>query len=126
MTTSAGSLALLDTGDVIKIAFGKEMQTPVGRQMFVRDADGTIADIRCCRRNTNLHIERGSGDAWRSVVPGQFRDHDRDAYRALGVAAGSSAGLQLNVTVTSGSFVDIAGNTWDIPGSDDVILGAPD
>jgi hypothetical protein len=30
------------------------------------------------------------------------------------------------VTVTSGNFADIAGNTWDVPGSDDTIVGAPD
>ena len=42
------------------------------------------------------------------------------------VAAGATAGLQLNVAVTSGSFTDIAGNTWDINGSDDVVIGAPD
>ena len=45
---------------------------------------------------------------------------------ALVVAAGASPGLQLNVTATSGGFADIAGNAWDLNGSDDVILGAPD
>jgi len=30
------------------------------------------------------------------------------------------------VTVTSGTFTDIAGNTWDVAGSDDIVLGAPD
>jgi hypothetical protein len=28
--------------------------------------------------------------------------------------------------VTSSSFADVAGNTWDINGSDDIVLGAPD
>src|SRR6185503_17228954 len=40
VTTSAGSLALLDAGDVIKIAFGKPMRSPVGSQLRVQDADG--------------------------------------------------------------------------------------
>jgi hypothetical protein len=44
----------------------------------------------------------------------------------LTIAGGSNSGLQLNVTVTSGTFGDIAGNTWDVPGSDDSVLGAPD
>jgi hypothetical protein len=43
-----------------------------------------------------------------------------------GVTAGATAGLQLNVTMTSGTFLDIAGNPWDIAGSDDVVVGAPD
>lgn len=45
---------------------------------------------------------------------------------ARGVTAGATAGLQLNVTVTSGDFVDFAGNPWDVNGSEDVTLGAPD
>jgi hypothetical protein len=45
---------------------------------------------------------------------------------ARGVTPGTTSGLQLNVTVTRGDFVDFAGNTWDINGSDDVTLGAPD
>ena len=47
ITTSAGSPALLDIGDVIKIAFDKTMQSPLGTQMTVRDVDGTIAEVRC-------------------------------------------------------------------------------
>jgi hypothetical protein len=42
------------------------------------------------------------------------------------VTAGATAGLQLNVTITSGGFADLAGNGWDVNGSDDVTLGAPD
>jgi hypothetical protein len=30
------------------------------------------------------------------------------------------------VTITSGNFVDVAGNGWDVAASDDVVLGAPD
>ncbi len=126
VTTSAGSPALLDAGDVIKIAFGKEMQTPAGRQLRVQDADGTIADIRClqseqaCTLNAATETLGGASYPANTVVTITMRT------QPLVVAAGSSAGLQLNVTVTSGNFADIAGNTWDVNGSDDVVLGAPD
>jgi hypothetical protein len=126
VTTSAGSPALLDAGDVIKIAFGKEMQTPAGRQMRVQDADGTIADIRClqteqaCTLNAATETLGGTAYPANTVVTITMRTPP------LVVAAGSSPGLQLNVTVTSGDFADVAGNTWDVNGSDDTVLGAPD
>jgi hypothetical protein len=126
VTTSAGSPALLDAGDVIKIAFSKEMQTPAGRQMRVRDADGTIADVRClrseqaCTLNAATETLGGTAYAANTVVTITMRTPP------LVVAAGSNAGLQLNVNVTSGDFADIAGNTWDVNGSDDTVLGAPD
>jgi len=126
VTTSAGSPALLDAGDVIKIAFSKEIQMTGGRQMRVQDADGTIADIRClqseqlCALNTATETLGGTAYPAYTVVTITMRTPP------LVVAAGSSPGLQLNVTVTSGDFADVAGNTWDVPGSDDVVLGAPD
>ena len=126
VTTSAGALALLDTGDVIKIAFGKEMRSPAGGQMRVQDIDGTIADIRClpaeqaCTLNSAAETLGGVAYPANTVLTITMRTD------APVVSAGASAGLQLNVTVTSGSFADIAGNTWDVPGSDDVVLGAPD
>jgi hypothetical protein len=126
VTTSAGSPALLDTGDVIKIAFGKEMRSPVGRQMRVRDGDGTIADVRCqqteqvCTLNVGPEALGGVSYPANSVITITLRTQPSV------VVAGSSAGLQLNVTVTGGDFADVAGNTWDIVGSDDVVLGAPD
>ena len=126
VTISAGSPALLDAGDVIKIAFSKEMRNPVGSQMRVQDADGTIADIRClqteqaCSLNAGTETLGGVAYPANSVVTIAIRT------QPAVVAAGGSAGLQLNVTVTSGTFTDIAGNAWDIPGSDDVVVGAPD
>ena len=126
VTTSAGSPALLDAGDVIKIAFSKEMQMTGGRQMRVQDADGTIADIRClqseqlCALNAATETLGGTAYPAYTVVTITMRTPP------LVVAAGSSSGLQLNVTVTSGDFADVAGNTWDVAGSDDVVIGAPD
>jgi hypothetical protein len=126
VTTSAGSPAVLDNGDVIKIAFSKEMQTPVGRVMRVQDADGTIGDIRCvqfeqaCTMNAATETLGGVSYPANTVVTVAMRTPPPV------VAAGSSPGLQLNVTVMSGNFADIAGNTWDVAGSDDVVIGAPD
>jgi hypothetical protein len=126
VATSAGSLAVLDTGDVIKIAFNKAMRSPLGSQMRVQDADGTIADIRClqaeqaCTLNAGPETLGGTAYLANTVITIAMRT------APVGVAAGASPGLQLNVTATSGSFADIAGNAWDINGSDDVILGAPD
>jgi hypothetical protein len=126
VTTSAGSPSLLDVGDAIKIAFSKPMQTPVSRQLRVRDSDGTIADIRClqaeqaCTLNAGPESIGGVAYPANAVITITFRTQP-----SL-VAAGSTPGLQLNVTATSGSFADVAGNTWDLGASDDVILGAPD
>jgi len=127
VTTSAGSLALLDAGDVIKIAFDKEMRSALGSEMRVQDLDGTIADIRClqsleqrCSLNTGAESLGGVAYPANTVLTIVMRTDAR------GVAAGATAGLQLNVTVTTGNFVDIAGNPWDIASSDDVVLGAPD
>ena len=62
------------------------------------------------------------------VGPGQVAwfQFTVQAPTAPGVTAGATAGLQLNVTVTSGDFVDFAGNPWDVNGSEDVTLGTPD
>jgi hypothetical protein len=127
VTTSAGSPAMIDTGDVIKIAFDKAMRAPLGGELRAQDADGTIADIRClhsleqaCTLNAATETLGGIAYPANTVMTIAMRTGPS------GVAAGTSAGLQLNVNVTSGNFVDIAGNGWDVAGSADVVLGAPD
>ncbi len=126
VTFSAGSLAVLDAGDVVKIAFDKTMGSPVGGQIRVQDVDGTIADVRClpteqaCTLNSAPETLGGVAYPANTVLTITMRT------APPGVAAGANAGLQLNVTVTSGTFTDIAGNTWDVAGSDDIVLGAPD
>lgn len=127
VTTSAGSLALLDAGDVIKIAFDKVMRSPLGSELRALDVDGTIADIRClqaleqrCTLNAGAETLGGVAYPANTVLTIVMRADPRV------VTAGATAGLQLNVTVTSGNFLDIAGNPWDVAGSDDTVLGAPD
>ncbi len=127
VTTSAGSLALLDAGDVIKIAFDKAMRSPLGSELRGQDVDGTIADIRClqsaeqrCTLNAGTETLGGVAYPPNTVLTIVMRTDPR------GVAPGATPGLQLNVTVTGGTFLDSAGNPWDIPGSDDVVIGAPD
>jgi len=126
VTTSAGSPAVIDTGDVIKIAFGKAMRSPAGSQMRVQDADGTIADIRCLQLEQACTLNAAAETLGGVVYPANTVITIAMRTEARGVAAGATAGLQLNVTVTSGGFADIAGNAWDVAGSDDVVLGAPD
>ena len=117
---------MLDTGDVIKIAFGKAMQTPVSQQMQVRDADGTIADVRCLQSEQSCTLNAGPESLGGVLYPANTVITITMRTAAGVVAGGSSAGLQLNVTVASGNFADLAGNTWDLNGSEDVVLGAPD
>jgi hypothetical protein len=126
VTTSAGSPAVIDNGDVIKIAFDKAMQTPGGSQMRVQDADGTSADIRCLTYEQACTLNAGPETLGGIVYPANTVLTIAMRTEARGVTAGATAGLQLNVTVTSGYFVDLAGNPWDVSGSEDVTLGAPD
>jgi hypothetical protein len=126
ITTSAGSPALLDIGDVIKVAFDKTMQSPLGSQMTVRDVDGTIAEIRCLLSEQACTLNSGAETLGGVTYPANTVITITMRTEARGVAAGTAAGLQLNVTVTSGGFADVAGNGWDVNGSEDVTLGAPD
>ena len=126
VTTSAGSPSLIDAGDVLKIAFFKEMRSPLGAQLRVQDADGTIADIRCLQTEQLCTLNSGPETLGGTAYPANTVLTIVMRTAPVVAAAGASPGLQLNVTATSGSFADIAGNAWDLNGSDDVILGAPD
>jgi hypothetical protein len=126
VTTSAGNPSLLDIGDVVKIAFDKAMGSPVGGQMRVQDTDGTIAEIWCRRLEQTCTVNAAPETMGGVLYPANTVLTIAIRVDPAVVAAGASVGLQLNVTVTSSTFTDIAGNLWNIPGSDDVILGAPD
>jgi hypothetical protein len=126
VTTSGGSPAVLDPGDVIKIAFDKAMQNPGGSQMRVQDADGTTAEIRCLFSDQVCTFNAGPETLGGVVYPANTVLTITMRTGARIVSAGTAAGLQLNVTITGGGFVDLAGNGWDVNGSDDVTLGAPD
>lgn len=126
VTTSAGDPALLDTGDVIKIVFDKAMASPVGGQMRVQDNDGTVADVRCRHLEQTCTLNAAPETLGGIVYPAYTVMTIAIRVEPRVVAAGANVGLQLNVTVTSSTFTDIAGNLWNLPGSDDVVLGAPD
>jgi hypothetical protein len=126
VTTSTGSLAVIDAGDVIKIAFDKAIRNPVSSQMRVQDADGTIADIRCLVSEQACTLNSGPETFGGVVYPASTVITITMRTEARVVTAGGAAGLQLNVTITSGGFADLAGNGWDVNASDDVTLGAPD
>jgi hypothetical protein len=126
VTTSAGNPSLLDTGDVIKIAFDKAMASPVGGVMRVQDNDGTIVEIRCRQLEQTCTLNAAAETLGGIAYPANTVMTIAIRVPPLIVAGGANIGAQLNVTVTGSTFKDIAGNSWNIPGSDDVILGAPD
>jgi hypothetical protein len=126
VTTSAGSLAALDAGDVIKIAFDKEMRSPAGGELRGQDNDGTVADIRCLQAEQSCTLNAASETLGGVAYPANTVLTIVMRAPPVSVATGATAGLQLNVNVLSGSFQDIAGNTWDVSISDDTVLGAPD
>jgi hypothetical protein len=126
VTTSAASLAVLDAGDIIKIVFNKRMRSPVSSQIRVEDADGTIADVRCLLSEQACTINSGAESVGGVIYPANMVITITMRTESRIVTAGATAGLQLNVTITSGGFADLAGNGWDVNASDDVTLGAPD
>jgi hypothetical protein len=102
------------------------MQNPGGSQMRVQDADGTTAEIRCLFSDQVCTFNAGPETLGGVVYPANTVLTITMRTGARIVSAGTAAGLQLNVTITGGGFVDLAGNGWDVNGSDDVTLGAPD
>ena len=126
LVVSAGTPAVIDVGDVIKLAFDKPMRVPTVGRLLLTDADGTVAELRCasdgesCALNTGVETigDRSYGE--RLVITLEVRG-------APGVVvAGSIAGLQSHATVIAGDLVDVAGNAWDLSRSEDVVVGAPD
>ena len=125
LVVSAAPLATIDAGDVIKLAFDKEMRAPEASTILLSDADGTVAELRC-----------ESQDCWiNSTGPETLGDrtYARGFVVTMAVrsgphlvVAGSVPGLQAHATILGGALVDAAGNAWDLAGSEDVVVGAPD
>src|SRR2546430_12007086 len=99
VTTSAGSFAVIDTRDVIKIAFDKAMQAPGGSQMRVQDADGTSADIRCLTYEQSCVLNAGPETLGGIVYPANTALTIAMRTQARGVTAGAPPVLQLNAKV---------------------------
>jgi hypothetical protein len=125
LTQNGGSLAAIDAGDAFKLAFDKGMGAPASATVRFVDADGTTAEVRCgaeaaCTLSTvaeplgGFLYEAGTVITI-AVVTGP---------RVL--AFGAMPGLGAPATVVFGDLRDFAGNAWDLSGSTDVVVGAPD
>ena len=125
VTTVAGLANTFDAGDVIKIAFSKDMKIAPGARIQGVDADGTFADIVCgtnaCTLNTATEALAGT-----PYPPNRVLTIVLKASPTI-VQAGTNPGLQLPATISEAAGIsDLAGNPWDVLASPDGVLGAPD
>jgi hypothetical protein len=125
LAVSAGSPALIDTGDVIRLAFDKPMAVSPSGIIRLMDADGTTAEVRCGVEATCT--VNASTDFLGGVVYPAARLITLELHAAPRVlVTGSVAGLGAPATVIAGDFRDFAGNAWDVSVSDDIVVGTPD
>src|SRR2546425_289358 len=128
VTTVAGLANTFDAGDVIKIAFSKDMKLATGARLQGVDADGTFADIVCgtsgnagCALNTATETLAGTPYGPNRVLTITLTANPTT------IQPGSTPGLQLPATVSDASGItDLAGNPWDVLASPDGVLGSPD
>ena len=127
VTTNAGSSTILDTGDVVKIAFSEAMRSPsLGTAVRAQDADGTIADLTCgtnatCALNASSETLGSVSRAAQTVLT------IRLTASPTIISSGTSATLRISATVVDRAEVaDLSGTLWNLNGSADVLLGSPD
>jgi hypothetical protein len=127
VTTNAGSASLLDSGDVIKIAFNEPLAAPAaGATIRVGDADGTVADLSCgtnatCALNGSSESLGGVSRAAQTVLTVRLTANP------IIISPGTTATLRLPGTIADRFGVtDPSGNLWNLQGSADIVLGSPD
>lgn len=127
VTTNVGSGTLLDSGDVVKIAFNEPLAVPVaGATVRARDADGTVADLSCgtnatCVLNASAETLGGVSRAAQTVLTVRLTANP------IIISPGTTATLRLPGTVIERFGVtDPSGNPWNLEGSADIVLGSPD
>lgn len=127
VTTNVSSTTLLNSGDVVKIAFSEAMSpAAAGATIRAQDADGTVADLICetnatCTLNTSAETLGGVSRAPQTVLTVRLTANP------IIVANGTAATLRIPATVTDrAAITDLAGNAWNLAGSPDVVLGSPD
>jgi hypothetical protein len=128
VTVVAGLASTFDAGDVIKIAFSKDMKLASGATIRATDGDGTFADIVCgtsgnasCALNAATEALAGT-----PYPPSRVLTVTLTANPTV-VQAGTSPGLQLPATASDATGItDLAGNPWDVLASPDGVLGFPD
>ena len=123
LKTSAGFAGLLDTGDVWTAAFNEVMTAPAaGAKVRLTDADGTFADVTCGTNATCALNAAAVTIGGTSYPIGQVITFTMTGDPTI-VTVGTIAGLAIPATVTdSAGIVDLATNSWDIPGSPDKTL----
>ncbi len=124
LKTSGGFATLLDTGDVVTVAFNELMAATVsGDKIRVTDADGTIADVTCgpsgnatCSWNATASTIGGV-----SYPAGQVLTVTLTADPVVLTGfGGTQPGVSIPATVIDSALItDAAGNAWNIPGSPD-------
>jgi hypothetical protein len=127
VTTNAGSGSLLDSGDVVKIAFNEPLAAPVaGATVRVGDTDGTVADISCgtnatCILNTSSESLGGVSREAQTVLTMRLTANP------IMISPGTTATVGLPGRVVDRFGVnDPSGNSWNLEGSADIVLGSPD
>jgi hypothetical protein len=127
VTTNVTSTSLLNSGDVVKIAFSETMSSAaLGATIRVRDTDGTVADVICgtnatCSLNSSSETLGGISRATQTVLTLRLT-----ANPAI-ISFGTTATLRIPSTViNSAAVTDLSGNSWSLAGSVDIVLGSPD
>jgi hypothetical protein len=127
VTTNTGSTTLLDTGDVVKIAFSEAMSPAAGGATIrAQDADGSVADLICgtnatCVLNASAETLGGVSRAAQTVLTVTLTANP------IVITTGTAAGLRIPATVTErAGITDLGGNAWNLAGSADIVLGSPD
>jgi hypothetical protein len=125
LTQNGGSLAGLDAGDAFKIAFDKRMGNPATATLRFVDVDGTTAEVRCgaeaaCTLSTVAETLGGFLYETGTVITIAVVTVPR------ALTAGSVPSVGAPATIVFGDLRDFAGNLWDVPGSADLVVGAPD
>jgi hypothetical protein len=145
MSTNAGLSQTLDASDAFKVAFNETMDTTSSttRTIWVRDADGTVGRITCdpvtppgqptsqagqfisasCTWNTAAAETVGGTSYPASSVLTVLIVDTGTPSATTGAPVGTSPGVQIPATIFDASgIVDTTSDTWNIPGSPDVVI----
>lgn len=134
VTTNAGLVGQLDTGDVFKVAFSEDMNTDsTNDQIRIQDADGTTMTIVCgssstagtygavCNFNTT-GVETLGGTEYAANRVLTVTITSTTAPTVTG-EIGTATGMQLPTTVIDqGGITDTTGNQWNVTGSADRVI----
>ena len=111
---------LLDTGDIIRIAFNEPIEPLQGGETIRVSADGTIADIVNIIGNSSFQLSTAAEEFdGVSYGAGQIL---RIKVEAPQVHSTGPSGLSLPATITMAEIYDANGVKWDISKSSDLVI----